>query len=521
MCKRLLRPRAAWSSLRTDRVHVSCRVSSQGTPTSLSPFFASNRLIRWRFLGAARPGMAYALWKGRARTSSPARSEVDSIRGWLVVAAAFVSNVVAFGITYSFGVMFEGLSAEFGAGRGATAAVFSVAMALHFLLGFVTGPASDRHGPRMLLFAGGAVMSAGLLLTSMAPTLWIAAVTYGVGTGVGTGCTYVPAISAVAGWFERRRPIALGIAIAGVGVGTLAIAPLAARLVGHYGVRTTCVIFGLATALVVPAAALFAHRPPHPACPAQAPPVLVFQAPSFVRLYASAAGFAVGVFVPMAFLAPFAEHHGMSALKAASLVAIMGGANAGGRLILGALAARWDTLGLYRTCFLMLGLGLVVWLLGNGRYDYLVGFAVLLGTAHGGWTTLLPAVTAQLYGTRGLGRVLGTLHTGGGFGCLVGPPVAGTVIDLTDGYGVAIVVSAAVVFGAWGLLRPLGLHSNRSEAHHEERADRSRATSRVPAPRADSSDGLERPECRVVLRRNVVFRRRAGVELRESNPSTE
>src|SRR5919106_2572617 len=66
-------------------------------------------------------------------------------RGWLVVGAAFLSNVVAFGITYSFGVMFDGVSAEFGAGRGATAAVFSLAMALHFLLGFVAGPATDRQ----------------------------------------------------------------------------------------------------------------------------------------------------------------------------------------------------------------------------------------------------------------------------------------------------------------------------------------------------------------------------------------
>jgi hypothetical protein len=71
---------------------------------------------------------------------------VESTRAWLVVAVAFLSNAVAFGITYSFGVMFDGLSAEFGAGRGVTATVFSFAMALHFLLGSLTGPASDRHG---------------------------------------------------------------------------------------------------------------------------------------------------------------------------------------------------------------------------------------------------------------------------------------------------------------------------------------------------------------------------------------
>jgi MFS family permease len=166
----------------------------------------------------------------------------------------------------------------------------------------------------------------------------------------------------------------------------------------------------------------------------------------------------------MVYLAPFAEQHGMSTLTAASLVGLVGGANATGRLVLGALAARWNALALYRACFIVLGLGLVVWLVCHGRYDYLVGFALLLGTAHGGWTTLLPAVTAQLYGTRGLGRTMGTLHTGGGFGCLVGPPVAGAVIDLTGGYGAAIVASAALVFGSWVLLRPLKLRFNRREA---------------------------------------------------------
>src|SRR5918996_834210 len=56
------------------------------------------------------------------RSVSPKTVSVDGARGWLVVAVAFLANVVAFGITYSFGVMFESLSTEFDAGRGATAA---------------------------------------------------------------------------------------------------------------------------------------------------------------------------------------------------------------------------------------------------------------------------------------------------------------------------------------------------------------------------------------------------------------
>jgi MFS family permease len=388
------------------------------------------------------------------RAVVPRTISMDGARGWVVVAAAFAANVVAFGIIYSFGVMFEGISAEFGGGRGATAAVFSSAMALHFLLGFVAGPAADRHGPRALLLVGALVMSAGLLLTAMAPTLGMAGVVYGVGTGVGTACTYVPMVSAVAGWFDRRRPIALGIAIAGVGVGTLVVTPVAARLVSQYGVRMTCELFGLATVLVLPACALVAYRPPLAARLTPAAPVPVRQMPSFARLYAAAAGFTAAAFVPLVFLAPFAEHHGLRSLQAAALVSIVGAASAAGRLILGTLAVRWSAIALYRGCFLALGVSLVVWFVGHGRYDTLVGFALLLGTAQGGGAALLPAVTAQLHGTRDLGRALGTLHTGGGLGCLVGVPLAGVIIDLTEGYAATIALSAAIVFASWVLLRP-------------------------------------------------------------------
>jgi MFS family permease len=389
------------------------------------------------------------------RSVSPETVSVDGTRGWLVVAVAFLANVVAFGITYSFGVMFESLSTEFDAGRGATAAVFSLAMALHFLLGVLTGPAADRHGPRTLLLVGALVMSLGLLVTSVASTLWIAGLTYGVGTGVGTACVYVPMISTVAGWFERRRPIALGVAVAGVGVGMLVITPVAARLVDQYGVRATCVVFGLATMLLLPACALAAHPPPRPALLTPVTPARALPAPpTFARLYAAAAGFTAAALVPVIFLAPFAEHHGMRTLQAASLVGVVGIASTTGRLTLGALAARWNALVLYRGCFLGLGLSLVVWLLCHRRYDHLVGCALLLGAAQGGGAALLPAVTAQLYGTRRLGRILGTLHTGGGIGCLVGLPVAGAVIDLTDGYTAAIALSAALVFGSWALLWP-------------------------------------------------------------------
>jgi hypothetical protein len=75
---------------------------------------------------------------------------------------AFLSNAVAFGITYSFGMMFDGLSAEFGAGRGATATVFSFAMALPVLGGHAPqGPVmmNRPHAPNDPIHARTSSMS--------------------------------------------------------------------------------------------------------------------------------------------------------------------------------------------------------------------------------------------------------------------------------------------------------------------------------------------------------------------------
>jgi hypothetical protein len=53
-------------------------------------------------------------------------ARLDSAEGWRNVGVAFVSMFVVFGVAYSFGAFFESMSDEFGAGSGATSAVFSL-----------------------------------------------------------------------------------------------------------------------------------------------------------------------------------------------------------------------------------------------------------------------------------------------------------------------------------------------------------------------------------------------------------
>src|SRR5271169_6337733 len=172
-----------------------------------------------------------------SREPLPSLELFDSPRAWRMVAAAFVAMCAVYGVAYSFGAFFKPMAAEFGARRSATSAVFSITVLVWCFLGPVTGHLSDRFGPRIVVATGAVVMSIGLALTSMIDRLWLGYITYGIGVGVGVACAYVPMVAVVGGWFIRRRNTALGIAVAGIGFGTVCGAPLSAALISHLGWR--------------------------------------------------------------------------------------------------------------------------------------------------------------------------------------------------------------------------------------------------------------------------------------------
>ena len=79
----------------------------------------------------------------------------------------------------------------------------------------------------------------------------------------------------------------------------------------------------------------------------------------------------------------------------------------------------------------------------------------MLGTGYGGWIALQPTVLAQLFGTRGLGGLVGLVYTAAGVGALIGPPLAGVLVDVTGGYRWATAAAGVAGLGAFVALLPL------------------------------------------------------------------
>lgn len=357
-----------------------------------------------------------------------------------------------FGVGYSFGAFFDSITEDFGSGSGATAVVFGITISLSFVLGPFTGALGDRIGPRPVALLGAASLVVGLLLTTVVPSIWLAYLCYGLGVGFAIACGYVPMVAAVGGWFDQQRPLAMGASVAGIGLGTLVAAPLAAALIEATTWRTAFVLFAIVGgALMAAAAALVRPGPAHVAAPARQPLAELWRLDDFRALYLSMVSAGFGLFVPLVFIPSFAEDQGNSGFASALLVGLIGGASIVGRLAIGGVAARIGTANVFRAAFLIMAASQLLWLVGGSLYVVLVIFALVYGASYGGFIALSPAVAAERFGLKGLGGILGTWYTAAAFGALLGPWIAGALIDAFEIRAAIIFAAATIAFG-WVLL---------------------------------------------------------------------
>jgi MFS family permease len=385
-------------------------------------------------------------------TATTATEPLDSLRGWLVVGATFLSTFTVFGVAYSFGAFFDSMAEDFGTGKGATALMFSITTGLYFGLGLVSGRFADRFGPRPVLIAGAVSLGVGLLATSRVTSIWLGYITYGVGVGVAVACAYVPMVATVGGWFNRRRTAAIGVAVAGIGMGTLVMAPVSQTLIDHYGWRTAYVVLGIGGTSLLLLTSLAVRRAPVNLQVESAPLGAVIRDRGFIVIYTAVGLTSLALFVPLVFVKDYAKDHGIHSGPAAALVSIIGAASIVGRITMGAVASRFGPIRLFQASFAVMSASFLLWLASGSSYAVLVVFAAVMGVGYGGFVALSPAVAALLFGTTGLGAILGALYTAAGIGGLIGPPLAGEVIDRVS-YQAAIVIAlvlsglaAAVLF---------------------------------------------------------------------------
>ena len=386
--------------------------------------------------------------------------------GYIIVLVALFILAVAEGTLYSFGVFLKPLATDFGWTRAETAGAFSIFLVINGLLFILTGKLNDRFGPRVVVTVCSLLLGLGYMLMSQVSAVWQLYLFHGVIIAMGESGYWVPLPSTVARWFVKRRGTMTGIAVAGVGLGTLIIPPITSQLIASYGWRTSYLISGITALVLIMSAAQFLKRAPsqmglspygESAKEAEnlsfdvegASLSQALSTKQFWMLGAMYFCFGFSLLTIMAHIVPHTTDIGIPDITAASILSIIGGTSIVGRIGIGSASDKIGNKLSLIISFVLLS-AVFFWLLIAKELWMLYLFAVIFGFTYGGLATLTSISVAELFGIRAHGTILGTINFIYYGGCAVGSFVAGHIFDITNSYYLAFQI--AVALSVTGLL---------------------------------------------------------------------
>jgi MFS family permease len=400
------------------------------------------------------------------------REAKPSYYGWRVVLAANLGIMVGFSLyAYTFSVFVKPLSAEFGWNRETIARGFALSALAAAIFSPMVGRWLDRHGPRRLLLAcialfGGAFMALSL---SHAAVWQFYATCFAIGAvGNVMQMGYAHTIST---WFTEYRGMALGLVLAGEGVGLMIFPALAQALIAQSGWKVAYSVLGMLILVVgLPPAFLYARTPTTNRTNSRASDPLGctwqqgLRSPSFWIIVAVLFLDSISINGAMTHQVPLLTDRGVPAASAAWTVSILGCASLTGRLSAGWLLDRFP--GSWVTCVLLtLAAGGILLLARLTSFPFGCVAAVLIGLGAGGTSSTTPYLLTRYFGLRSFSTLYGLTWTFYAIAGGAGPVLLGRVFDRTGSYASTLtVLGFATALGAalmlllprYPVLRPAG-----------------------------------------------------------------
>ncbi|KAJ6780809.1 hypothetical protein PWT90_04575 [Aphanocladium album] len=376
---------------------------------------------------------------------------------WLVVLGSFFALFSAMGLMNSIAI-FQAYTLDHqlkGYSEGTVGWIFSIYTFLAFFGGVYFGPIFDKYGPRWLTISGAVCVTCAMVAMSFCTQLWHFILSFGILGGLGTSLIFTPCIAAVGHWFKARRGFATGIATCAGGLGGI-IFPLmltdlfdrigygwATRVVALICLVCSCIGILLVRARLPPAQNATAHPDPR-----------IFRQVPFTLATVGIFLLEFSLFIPLAYISTYAIHKGFSEAFAYHLIPIMNAGSVIGRSLPGYYS---DVIGAFNTCLLSVALSLVaclcVWLpLGHTSAGIII-FSVLFGFASGTSIAIAPVCIGRMCKTQEYGRYYATTYTVVSFACLIGIPIAGSIVQANGGeYSQLIIFTGCIYVGSAAFL---------------------------------------------------------------------
>ncbi len=380
---------------------------------------------------------------------------------WIVFGSTIALTVAHAPISlFTFGLFMKPLGAEFGWNRGQLSTAHGLASIFLAIGAPIVGLLIDRFGVRRVLIPVLFLFAANLVALSFTNSLLMFTILYSMQGGLGVGQGPISYVKSISSFFDQRRGLALGIAIAGIGVGATCVPLFASYMITHHGWRAAYIgLAGLLMIIALPSVWLFVRDPAEAASAAPSEGIDVLpglQVGEALRtrtfwLFAPAAflsGTAVlGIVVH---LAPLLTDHGFSPGFTAGMLSAVGLATMCGRVLSGYLLDRFFAPHVGAVFFLLPIVSL--FLLVNEQAPLLA--VILLGLASGVEIDLISYVTGRYFGLKRFGQIFGYLFAVFSLGSGFGPFVLGAAFvrfgsydQAFIGFGVILLIAAVLIMG--------------------------------------------------------------------------
>jgi predicted MFS family arabinose efflux permease len=368
-------------------------------------------------------------------------------REWPVVIASAVALVVGNGpvLLFTFGIFLKPVAEQMGWPRGTMSLGVAIALTLAGLITPLVGRLIDRWGVQRVLFFAVTAFALGVAAISLAPANVAGFVAlYALAGLLSSGQAPLPYAKAITSRFDAHRGLALGIAMAGVGIGTSLMPQAASFLLKTLNWREAYIVLGILTWLVAFPAAFFVSDARSAKNDKREPTasgddmIVAFRSRAFWATAVAILLVVIALNGAIAHLVALLTDRGMAPNVATSLLIAVGLATLLGRLISGFLLDRIFAPRLAAAIFLIPLIGMTTLLLGGASSAAGLAAAICFGFSLGAEVDIVGYLVSRYFGLRHYGEIYGYIFAIFSIGSGLGPYVMGLSFDQTHSYSVAL-----------------------------------------------------------------------------------
>jgi MFS family permease len=388
------------------------------------------------------------------------RNRQRKLNKWIVLWSAIGIGMIL-GILYVWSVISKGLMNELGwtsTQASLPYTVFTVCMSLGF---FVSGRVQDKLGPRICVAFCAVMMGAGLALGGVFTTPWMVMLGFGIICGLGVGSGNAASLAPALKWFPAsKNGMVSGAALAGIAFSAVIYSPVSNILLGSIGVSNSFLVFGAVSFIVMFLLSFNMNNPPagydrekgekvkkddSPAAQTTGKERTLKQALRTRNFYLLFIIFAISSSAGLMIIAHAAKIAQVQIGWESGflLVIVMNVFNMAGRFLGGSISDKIGRVNTFRLIFAVQAANMALFSFYSNIPLIVLGI-LIQGFCYGTIFSVMPSMTADMYGLNSFGAIYGTIFLAWGIGGIIGPMTAARVFDSSGTYDAAYLIACAL-----------------------------------------------------------------------------